>query len=131
MPTELERRGDFSQMVDAQLRPVFIRDPLLSGNCNVTTGGPACFPGNVIPQNRINPTAQALLNLFPMPNATPTATNQNNYTFQTVQDWPRNDQLLRMDWNVAQNTTMYGRLQFGYEKRDRKSVVEGKSGDLG
>ena len=34
-----------------------------------------------------------------------------------MQDWPRNDQVLRMDWNVAQNTTMYGRLQFGYEKR--------------
>jgi hypothetical protein len=117
MPTELERRGDFSQTVDNNLRPVFIRDPLLSGNCNVTTGGPACFPGAVIPTNRINPTAQALLNLFPLPNATPTATNQNNYTFQTVQDWPRNDQVLRMDWNVAQNTTMYGRVQWGYEKR--------------
>ena len=117
MPTELERRGDFSQSTDPQGRPLFIRDPLLAGNCNVTTGGPACFPDNVIPANRINPTAQALLNLFPLPNATPTATNQNNYTFQTVQDWPRNDQVLRMDWNVAQNTTMYGRLQFGYEKR--------------
>jgi hypothetical protein len=117
MPTELERRGDFSQTVDSQLRPVFIRDPQLSGNCNVVTGGPACFPGSVIPQSRINPTAQALLNLFPLPNATPTATNQNNYAFQTVQDWPRNDQVLRMDWNVAQNTTMYGRFQFGYEKR--------------
>jgi hypothetical protein len=117
MPTELERRGDFSQTLDNAGRPVFIRDPLLTGNCNVVTGGPACFPGSVIPQNRINPTAQALLNLFPAPNATPTPTNQNNYTFQTVQDWPRNDQVLRMDWNVAQNTTMYGRLQWGYEKR--------------
>ena len=29
------------------------------------------------------------------------ARNQYNYTFQTVQDWPRNDQVLRMDWNVA------------------------------
>ena len=37
--------------------------------------------------------------------------------FQTVQDWPRNDQVLRMDWNVAEKTTAYGRLQFGYEKR--------------
>ena len=44
----------------------------------------------------------ALLNLFPLPNATTRpATNQYNYAFQTVQDWPRNDQVLRMDWNVA------------------------------
>jgi hypothetical protein len=120
MPTALERRGDFSQTVDAQLRPVNVRDPRKPADqlCNVTgAAGPGCFPGAIIPSELINPTAQALLNLFPLPNATPTATNQNNYTFQTVQDWPRNDQVLRMDWNVAQNTTMYGRLQFGYEKR--------------
>ena len=53
-----------------------------------------------------------------MPNASdPTGTNQYNYTFQTVQDWPSNDQVLRMDWNVGPDTTFYGRLQFGYEKR--------------
>ena len=34
-----------------------------------------------------------------------------------MQDWPRNDQVLRMDWNVGPDTTFYGRLQFGYEKR--------------
>ena len=51
------------------------------------------------------------------------ATNFNNYTFQTVQDWPRNDQVLRVDYNIAQNTTMYGRLQFGYEKRAGGGLV--------
>ena len=118
MPTQRERAGDFSQTVDGAGRLVFIRDPQLAGNCNILTGGPACFPGNVIPGNRINPTAQALLNLFPLPNAVdPTGQNQYNYTFQTVQDWPRNDQVLRMDWNVAQDTTFYSRVQFGYEKR--------------
>jgi len=118
MPTSLERAGDFSQTFDAQNRLIFIRDPQLSGTCNSVTSGPACFPGNVIPANRINSTAQALLNLFPMPNGIdPTGRNQYNYTFQTVQDWPRNDQVLRMDWNAGPDTTFYGRLQFGYEKR--------------
>ena len=101
-PTALERQGDFSQTLDSQNRLIYIRDPLLSGNCSAITGGPACFPGNKIPANRIDPNGQALLNLFPMPNATdPTGTNQYNYVFQTVQDWPRNDQVLRVDWNVA------------------------------
>jgi hypothetical protein len=129
MPTELERRGDFSQTRDNQGRLVFIRDPLLSGNCAATTGGPACFPNNVIPTNRIDPNAQALLNLFPLPNAVdPTGTNQYNYVFQTTQDWPRNDQVLRMDWNVAPNTTAYGRLQFGYEKRSGGVSLLGSNG---
>jgi hypothetical protein len=118
MPTELERRGDFSQTFDANGSLIYVRDPLRTGNCSTTAGGPGCFPGNVIPANRIDATGQALLNLFPLPNAVdPTGRNQYNYTFQTVQDWPRNDQVLRMDWNVRQNTTFYSRVQFGYEKR--------------
>jgi hypothetical protein len=116
MPTVLERNGDFSQTFDLSGRLIFIRDPQLAGTCNSITGGPACFPGNRIPPNRINPTAQALLNLFPQPNAVDPR-GEYNYTFQTVQDWPRNDQVLRMDWNAGPETTVYGRLQFGYEKR--------------
>ncbi|MDQ3348923.1 MAG: carboxypeptidase regulatory-like domain-containing protein [Acidobacteriota bacterium] len=118
MPTELERRGDFSQTFDAQGRRVNIRDPLLPGNCAATTGGPACFAGNRIPASRFDAVGSALLNLFPVPNADdPTGGRQYNYVFQTVQDWPRNDQVLRVDWNVAPQTTAYGRLQWGYEKR--------------
>ena len=116
MPTALERAGDFSQTVDTQGRRIWIRDPQLSGSCSTTTGGPACFANNIIPGNRINPTAQALLNLFPQPTQAQDA-NGNNYTFQTVQDWPRNDQVLRVDYNIAPRTTAYGRVQWGYEKR--------------
>ena len=129
VPTALERQGDFSQTFDNQNRLVFIRDPLLTGNCAATSGGPACFPGNVIPADRIDPNARALLNLFPLPNAIdPTGTNQYNYVFQTEQDWPRNDQVLRIDWNVATNTTAYGRLQFGYEKRSGGVSLLGSTG---
>jgi hypothetical protein len=129
MPTELQRRGDFSQTFDNQGRLVNIRDPLRAGSCAAVTGGPACFPGNVIPADRIDPNALALLKMFPMPNATdPTGANQYNYVFQTEQDWPRNDQVLRVDWNVAPNTTAYGRLQFGYEKRSGGVSLLGSTG---
>ncbi len=116
MPTALERQGDFSQTFDSQGRLIFIRDPLLSGTCNVVTGGPACFPGNKIPLNRIDPVGQALLTLMPLPNATdPTGARQYNYTYQTSLDRPRTDQVARIDWNAAKNTTFYSRVQFGYE----------------
>ena len=116
MPTALERNGDFSQTFDTQGRLIFIRDPQLSGNCSATTGGPACFPGNIIPAGRMDTVGRQLLNLFPLP-TTPQDANGQNYAFQTVQDWPRNDQVLRVDWNVAPKTTFYTRLQYGYEKR--------------
>ena len=82
-------------------------------------GGPGCFAGNIIPANRIDPTGQALLNLFPAAERDrPVGRNQYNYTYQMVTDWPRNDQVLRVDWNAGPRTTVYGRLQFGYENRD-------------
>jgi hypothetical protein len=57
MPTALERSGDFSQAF-AQ-GPVTIYDPL--------SGAP--FPNNLIPSNRINAAALALVNYYPLPNA--------------------------------------------------------------
>jgi hypothetical protein len=129
VPTALERQGDFSQTFDNQNRLVFIRDPLRTGNCAATTGGAACFPNNVIPAERIDANARQLLNLFPLPNATdPTGANQYNYVFQTEQDWPRNDQVLRVDWNISPSTTAYGRLQFGYEKRSGGISLLGSGG---
>jgi carboxypeptidase family protein len=119
MPTARERQGDFSQTFDSTGKGlVFIRDPQRDAVCNARTGGPGCFTNNVIPPDRIDPTGQALLKLFPLPNATDSSgTNQYNYAYQMVNDWPRNDQVLRVDWNVGSRTTVYGRLQFGYEKR--------------
>jgi hypothetical protein len=63
LPTEAERRGDFSQSgvtiydplttrPDAARPGQFIRDP---------------FPGNRIPSNRLNPVSQALLSYLPLP----------------------------------------------------------------
>jgi hypothetical protein len=40
------------------------------------------FPGNKIPANRINPNGQALLNVFPLQNATDPQ-RQYNDTFQS------------------------------------------------
>ncbi len=45
-----------------------------------------------------------------------------------MQDWPRNDQVLRVDWNVGPDTTFYGRLQFGYEKRSGGVSFLGSTG---
>jgi hypothetical protein len=130
MPTVAERIGDFSETFDTQGRLLNVRDPALSGACSATgTPGPACFPGNVIPANRIDPTGRALLDLFPLPNATdPSGANQYNYAYQMVQDMPRNDQVLRVDWNVGPRTTVYGRLQFGYEKRAGAVAMFGFNG---
>src|SRR5262249_49863773 len=57
MPTTAMRNGDFSKLTNASGQPVTIYDPL--------THQP--FPGNVIPANRINPVAAAMLKFLPTP----------------------------------------------------------------
>jgi len=63
MPTEAERRGDFSALTNSSGAPVTIYDPL--------TRTP--FPGNAIPSDRINPVAAAMLKFLP-----PADTNSDN-----------------------------------------------------
>src|SRR6266550_162559 len=79
VPTAAERTGDFSQIGSTNTTSALpIYDPTTSGvggnpDCNGTPKPATCrtaFTGNVIPQNRIDTTAQALLSYFPMPNQT-------------------------------------------------------------
>ena len=69
MPTELERRGDYSQSFDSQGRQIIIYDPLTTRPDPARPGqfirDP--FPGNVIPANRLNPVGQEFVNQLPLP----------------------------------------------------------------
>src|SRR5262245_33621111 len=55
VPTEAERRGDFSQSRDGAGVPVIVRDP--------TTGQP--FQGNIVPSSRFSPYGPSVLNWLP------------------------------------------------------------------
>ena len=69
--------------------------------------------------------------MFPMPNATdPGGTRQFNNQFEGTVEKLRLDQVLRVDWNVAPNTTFYSRLQFGHEVCARGYVASGCPANL-
>ena len=119
MPSALERNGDFSQTRNnaGQLR--FIRNPFSGLPCNVNSGGPGCFPGNVIPQNMIHPMGRQMLNLFPLPDpalvGNPVTQGEYNYSFAGDTEKLRRDHVLRVDWNIRPGTTFYTRFQTGKE----------------
>ena len=56
-PTDLERRGDFSQTFDRNGNLVIVHNPFDPNR--------APFPGNVIPGNLINPVGQNIVDLLP------------------------------------------------------------------
>jgi hypothetical protein len=116
LPTLLERAGDFSQTVNSNGQLRNIRNPFAAGTCNVNSGGPACFAGNRIPANLINPIGQAILNLAAQPNIEPNQDNNfANFEFSNVQKTNRRDNVGRVDWNVRPGTTFYSRVQQGYQ----------------
>ena len=106
MPSALERNGDFSQTRNNAGVLRFIRNPFSALACNVNTGGAGCFPGNVIPQNMINPMGRQIMNLFPLPDPALVGNpiTQGNYNYQFAGDTEklRRDNVVRVDWNIRQ-----------------------------
>src|SRR5262249_54262786 len=71
------------------------------------------FPivGNIIPQQRIDPSGQALLNYYPLPNA-PTAANPGQYVFQQSADTPKRSMLIRFDVKPTNKDSVYFKKQW-------------------
>ena len=94
VPTAAERAGDFSgPLVEgcSSDRPV---DPL--------TG--QAFPGNRIPQNRLSPAGLLVMQLYPLPNTTPSGGSCNNWVtaLNTPINWRQEN--ARLDWSLTQKT---------------------------
>ncbi len=104
-PTALERQGNFSQSLDQNGALIRVNDPL---------NNKAQFPGNIVPASRIDRNGQGLLNIFPQPNFADPARSFNN-RFQSLVDQPREDKILRVDWNINSKNQFYVRGINDYE----------------
>ena len=97
VPTEAERRGDFSQTVNPDgTRPTIF----LPGT--QASGSPVRLSDNIIPQNLITPLGRALMNVFPLPNNPGSLTE--NFVAQTERTNPRVSNTIKIDWNVNERS---------------------------
>jgi len=104
VPTMAERSGVFSSAV---------RDPL--------TGQP--FPGNVIPQSRIDPVAAAIFGLLPEPNTNDT----NNYVRPDANILDNADRVTaKVDYRASDRSTFFAR----YIYTDRERSIPGAFGGV-
>jgi hypothetical protein len=101
VPTARMRAGDFSEL------PVQLFDPT-TGNPDGTGRQP--FPGNIIPTNRINPAAQNLLNLLPLPTFSDRIENNFIASGSTKYDTDQFD--IRIDPYITDATRFFGRYNF-------------------
>ena len=127
MPTDREMQGDFSQTLDSQGRLINIRDPLRAGACNAVSGGPACFPGNIIPSNRINTSGRALLNMLPRANNFDRTFTQGqfNYSTQENADNPKLNNIVRVDWRPNSSDSFYFTFKDWYSDQRGSEITAG------
>jgi len=119
LPTAANRTGDFSNLL---AQGIIIYDPLTRVyDANKTLISAQPFPGNIIPQNRINPISTKFLQFYPTPNLTPLPGSSIN--FQQSQGAPRNkDQfILRLDFTESAKSQWFGR----YSWNDENQLNEG------
>jgi outer membrane receptor protein involved in Fe transport len=96
VPTALERAGDFSRSSLYAIDP-FTQQP---------------FPGNAIPQNRLDPVGRAIAGLYPLPNRS--VPNQNYVSSPALGD--RDD---HFDFRVDHSVGVSDDLSFRYSFADR------------
>ena len=102
VPTAEERRGDFRALGagrDAAWGTA--DDPVIDPR----TG--AGIPNGVIPQSQINPNAQKLLNLYPLPNFKGPGTTNFTSAVPSTQNW--REDMIRVDHNFSDTFKIYGR----------------------
>lgn len=113
VPTELERRGDFSQTLDAAGRPFnLIRDASTGLPCTATDTRGCFADGGVlgrIPQNRLYDVGLNVLNMYPQANSPGTSAQGYNYVSQESSDQPRRQDLVRLDWQASSNWRFNGK----------------------
>lgn len=127
VPTELQRRGDFSQTVDSRGNLVVIYDPA------TTSGGTRTpFPGNVIPQDRLDPVALALMALYPLPNRTPdNVGGANNFGANASDRLVRDNYLAKVDHTLGPNDKISARYLYNSDNRFLSSVLAEPAADTG
>ncbi|HKS39462.1 MAG TPA: TonB-dependent receptor, partial [Blastocatellia bacterium] len=99
VPTAGSRNGDFSAFASCG----GIKDPLTGVN----------FPNNRIPNNRIDPIAQRILNLYPLPTADiacPGGTSAPNFFSQRENREVINNHGIKIDHRLTDNNSLSGRF---------------------
>jgi len=127
VPTALERAGDFSQTRD-NTGAIFnlIKDPLSTLPCTAANTAGCFQDGGVlgkIPQNRLYPIGQQILNRYPLPNV-----NQlpgQNYNYEVAA--PTTDNLtqqpsIRVDYQISQKLRATGKYS---GQRARRLITPG------
>ena len=125
VPTERERRGDFSQTFDARGNLIVIYDPATPAGTARTP-----FPGNVIPQNRLDPVALRLAALYPLPNRpADNVSGANNFGALGTSELERDNYMVKVEHTFGPNDKITGRYLYNSDNTLQTSVFAEPAAD--
>jgi hypothetical protein len=112
VPTLGERNGDFSPAEIAK-----------EGNITASGAAPqplnakaqALYPGGIIPKTAIDPNMQALMKLYPAPNADPNANGGYNWVDDLHFNQNNTQWMSRVDYSISDNTKLFIRYNLQRE----------------
>ncbi len=104
VPPAALRGGDFSTVST----PIYDPGTRQIGPNGTVIATP--FPGNVIPQGRLNPTAVAIAGLVPLPNFGASGALARNFLYQPAQFSNTDQGDIRVDQTISTKNNLYGRF---------------------
>lgn len=125
MPTGAQKAGDFSQTLNRNGQMIAVYDPLTT-RADPSAAGRyirSVFPGNRVPENRIDPVARNLLQYFPAANAPGEPfTGNNNFVSNATAPKTKDDLSGRIDHQFTDNTRMFVRTSYNNTSNDTPHV---------
>jgi hypothetical protein len=134
VPTKAERTGDFSELLygpnyggsaaqsqilyQPQNNQTVLSCPARAGSAAYTPpatlpNGQATVPGeNILCPNQIDPVAQAILNMYPLPNSSTFGVATQNYTYTLHQPQFTFQWDARLDWNISKKDQAFARFSY-------------------
>ena len=132
VPTLLERQGNFTELLNPSLtgssKAITLYEPNSGGNTVLTCNGQQ----NVFCPSQIDPVAQHILNLYPLPNTNGGKTYLNNVQNlnQPQNTWQYD---VRVDWNIASKDQAFVRFsdfnQMGNYAGSLGPILDGSGGN--
>ncbi len=116
VPTALERQGNFSELLNTTLtgnaQPVKLFEPGTAGTVAMSCNGQV----NALCPSQIDPVAQKILNLYPLPNYH-NGLLYNNFVAQPTDSDDTNQFDVRVDYNLSTKDQMFARYSWSNENK--------------
>ncbi|MEZ5403395.1 MAG: TonB-dependent receptor [Bryobacteraceae bacterium] len=123
VPNPGEANGDFSNRVGFSL---------LDPATRVGAGAAQPFPGNIIPQSRLDPIGKAFAAFYPAPNVdgfNPTRAAANNFRANGSDKLTQNYHTVRIDHEISPKDRIFGRLSYVTAPEDIAEVIATRAAD--